>query len=313
LLFAYDMAAVLNDGDNLRILPVVGMGGVQNIRDVRSLRGIDIGFTQSNILNGYRRANRQYASGADEDKFVYITRLFNEEVHLIVRPDITSLSQLRGKKVNIDEVGSGTAYTMRDIFKKLGVNISEVNINQADAIEQMKAGELAATVLVAGKPVPSITSMPSDYGFRLLPIPYAAALEEDYLPAEFPAKDYPALMPDGKAVETIAVSAVLIAYNWPKNSDRYRRVKKFTEALFAAIDKFHNPSRHPKWQDVNLAAKLAGWNRFDVAEASAGGAAGSQLKQVSFEKFLESKGLVSSPEAREKLFRRFMEWEASRR
>jgi hypothetical protein len=39
LQFAYDMAAVLNDGSNLRIVPVVGMGGVQNIRDVQSLKG----------------------------------------------------------------------------------------------------------------------------------------------------------------------------------------------------------------------------------------------------------------------------------
>jgi len=42
---AYDLAAVLNAGENLRILPVVGIGGPQNIRDVRSLKGVDIGLT----------------------------------------------------------------------------------------------------------------------------------------------------------------------------------------------------------------------------------------------------------------------------
>lgn len=47
---AYDLAAVLNDGENLRVLPVVGIGGPQNIRDVRVLKGIDIGLTQTSIL-----------------------------------------------------------------------------------------------------------------------------------------------------------------------------------------------------------------------------------------------------------------------
>ena len=47
----YDLSAVLDDGDNLRILPVVGKGGGQNIRDVRFLKGVDVGITQSNLLS----------------------------------------------------------------------------------------------------------------------------------------------------------------------------------------------------------------------------------------------------------------------
>lgn len=316
LQIAHDMASVLNDGSNLRVVAVVGAGGVQNIRDVRSLKGIDIGFTQSNILNSYRRINKRHGSGTDEDKIVYIAKLFNEEVHLIARADINSISQLRGQKVNIGEAGSGTAFTMRDIFKNLGMEIKEVNIDQADGIEQMKTGEIAATVLVAGKPVPSIKSIRREDGFRFVSIPYAAALQEDYFPDELTSKDYPELLPEGKTVETVAVSAVLIAFNWKKDSDRYRRVKKFTEALFSKIDQFQKPSRHPKWRDVNLASTLPGWDRFDVAEALlAQSPTGNPPMRASFEKFLESKGLLAdvTPEEREKMFRKFKEWEASRR
>lgn len=316
LQIAHDMASVLNDGSNLRVVSVVGTGGVQNIRDVRSLKGIDIGFTQSNILNSYRRVNKRHGNSADEAKLIYITRLFIEEVHLIARADITSISQLRGQKVNIGEAGSGTAFTMRDIFKNLGVDIKEVNVNQADGMEQMKAGEIAATALVAGKPVPSIKSIQREDGFHILPIPHAPALQEDYLPDELTSKEYPGLIPEGKTIETLAVSAVLIAFNWSKDSDRYRRVKKFTEALFSKINQFQKPSRHPKWRDVNLAATLPGWDRFDVAEALlAEGTTRSQPTQATFEKFLESKGVMANilPEEREKLFRKFMEWEASNR
>ena len=66
----------------------------------------------------------------------------------------------------------------------------------------------------------------------------------------------------------MAVGAVLIAYNWPKtNIDRYRRVQRFVEAFFPRIAEFQRPPHHPKWRDVNLAASLPGWIRFEAAQA----------------------------------------------
>src|ERR1700722_8322574 len=49
LAITQDLAAVLDDGDNLRILPVVGASG-RNIRDVRFMKGIDLGITQTYLL-----------------------------------------------------------------------------------------------------------------------------------------------------------------------------------------------------------------------------------------------------------------------
>jgi TRAP transporter TAXI family solute receptor len=306
---------VLNDGPSLRVVPVVGMGGVQNIRDVRSLKGIDIGFTQSNILNSFRLTNKEQV-GVDQNKIVYIANLFNEEVHLIARQDITSISQLRGQKVNLDVPGSGTAFTMRDIFKSLGVDVEEVNLDQAEALEKMKTGEIAATVLVAGKPVTSIQNIPKANGFHILPIPFAPALQERYLPDQFSSDDYPDLVAEGATVDTVAVSAVLIAYNWPKESDRYQRVKTFVEALFKKFDGFMKSSRHPKWRNVNLASSLPGWDRFDVAETllAEQTTASISTRQASFETFLEGRGLVATTTAdeREKLFNEFMKWSETR-
>jgi TRAP-type uncharacterized transport system substrate-binding protein len=315
LQIAYDMSVILNDGNNLRVVPVIGIGGTQNIRDVRSLKGIDIGLTQSNILNSFRRTGQEQLSSTDGNKIVYITKLFNEEVHLIARSDITSISKLQGHQVNIDEVASGTAFTMRDIFKNLGVNIKEVNVNQADAIDQMKKGEIAATVLVGGKPALPFKNIQRADGFHLLPIPYASALEKDYLPDELTSQDYPELIPEGQTVETVAVSAVLIAYNWRKDSDRYRRVAKFVEALFSKIDQFQKSPRHPKWRDVNLASTLPGWDRFEVAEALlANDKTGSLPTQASFDQFLATKGVLNNttPEQRDKLFGEFIKRAASR-
>jgi hypothetical protein len=92
---AYDLAAALNDGENLRVLPVVGIGGPQNIRDVRTLKGIAIILPQFSILNNFRRANEILGI---HDKIVHIAKLFNMEEHVVVRPDIKSLEQLQGQK-----------------------------------------------------------------------------------------------------------------------------------------------------------------------------------------------------------------------
>src|SRR3954452_5474794 len=102
---AYDMSAVLDDGDEFRILPVIGKGGGQNIKDVRFLKGIDLGITQSNLLGYYKRTNE---IGTIDDKIVYIAKLFNEEMDLIVREGsgIISLFDLAGKKVNFSDIGS---------------------------------------------------------------------------------------------------------------------------------------------------------------------------------------------------------------
>src|SRR4026207_959484 len=50
-----DIADVLNDGDQLRVLPIVGKGPEQNIKDVLFLRGVDMGITQANILKHYAK------------------------------------------------------------------------------------------------------------------------------------------------------------------------------------------------------------------------------------------------------------------
>jgi TRAP-type uncharacterized transport system substrate-binding protein len=265
LQIAYDLADVLNDSDNLRILPIAGIGGPSNIRDVRYVRGVDIGLTQTNILNSFRRSNERL--GHFDDKLVYIAKLFNEEIHLVARSNITSITQLKGLKVNLDAKASGTSYTMRDLFNTLGIDVQEVNMSQVEAIEKVRSGEIAATVLIAGKPVRSMSKLSGADGLHLVTIPYAKQLFDDYLPTTFTHDDYPELVPAGQSVDSVAVSAVLIAYNWPKtNLDRYSRVQRFVEAFFPKIAEFRKPPRHVKWREVNVAATLPGWKRFDAAQ-----------------------------------------------
>ena len=312
---AYDLSAVLDDGDNLRILPVVGKGGGGNIRDVRFLKGIDLGITQANLLNVFHR-NKEI--GPIDNKIVYIARLFNEEMHLVVRSDsgITSIEQLAGKKVNFSDIGSGTQLSTRDIVRRLGLNVIEVNMAQNDAAVALKKGEIAATILIAGKPAGSTATLKASDGFRLLPIAYSNALQNDYLPAVLTHVDYPNLIEAGQTVDTLAVGAVLIAYNWPRNTDRYRRIAKFVDAFFPRVADFQKPPRHPKWREVNLAATVPGWKRFAAAEewlARNRTSPDQSVVRQRFDQFLkQSANAAKGPSKdREQLFEEFLKWNRS--
>jgi uncharacterized protein len=160
LRLAYDMAAVLDPDDNgVRVLPIIGAGGGGNIRDVRFLRGIDMGITQSVLLNRFKRTNEL---GPIDDKIVYIAKLNNEEMHLIVRADgpIKTIHDLNGKRLNFSDEGSGTHLSTEEILNRLGIKVAQaINVGQADGIEMLKRGEIDANVLIAGKPAGSVMSL----------------------------------------------------------------------------------------------------------------------------------------------------------
>jgi uncharacterized protein len=263
LYLAYDMAAVLDDGDELRILPVVGKGGAQNIRDVLYLRGIDMGFVRADALQlldgkpGYPnlRANLRY-----------ITKLYNEEMHVLARSDIKSIKELTGKVVNYSDAGSGTDLSTTVIFEKLGIKPEKRNMGQRDAFEAMKSGEIDATILITGKPVESYSSFDAGDKFHLLPVPFEPALIKDYLPTTITHEDYPNLLKPGESLETVGASVILGVYNWPQGSAQYAKLERFVDKFFSSIDKFGKPPRHAKWKEVNIAAVVPGLERFKPAQ-----------------------------------------------
>jgi TRAP transporter TAXI family solute receptor len=317
LYFAYDMSAVLDDGDKLRILPVIGKGGGQNTKDILYLRGVDMGITQSNILRYYNKTGE--VGRNIQNRLRYITRLYNEEMHLLVAPNINSVEDLAGKKVNFSDIGSGTQVSSQLIFEALKIKVQEVNMGQADAFEAIKKGEIAATILIAGKPTGAFGKLKAGPEYKLLPMPYPTALQDDYLPASLTHDDYPLLIPEGQSVDTVAVGAVLAVFNWAPNSERYRRVAKFTEALFKNFDKFLEKPRHPKWKEVNLAAELPGWERFGAAKELLAANNRDQLVgqdrlKQDFAKFLTTSApaeaaATMTEQRREDLFRKFLEWQ----
>lgn len=308
---AADLANVL-DGENLRVLPMIGRGSLQNLRDIMFLRGVDIGIVQMDAREQLKAENLQTDAVR---RLRFITRLYNEEVHIIANREIADIRQLEGKKVNIDKVGSGTNLTARLIFEKLGVKPELTTYDQGSSYERLRSGEIQAAVYVAGRPVRAIAEFQSEGRFHLLPIPFEGEIAESYFPARFSNTDYPRLVDQDKPVETLAVGSLLAVFNWPENSDRYSRVSRFVDAFFSRFDEFLQPGRHPKWKEVNLAADVPGWERVKPAQewlnrTAAAGRPSGQVK--SFEDFMSSRGVAVSPEQREALFRDFLAWQNDR-
>ena len=206
---AADLASVLDDGNRLRVLPVIGKGSVQNVADILYLHGIDIGIVQSDALAYIERHNLYPGVQQLVD---YIAKLYEEEVHVLARKDITQLADLAHQKVNVDVRGSGTAMTASVLFDSLGIPVEATNDDQDAALEKLRRGDIAAIVYVVGKPARLFTPLPADSGLHFLAIPLKDALLDTYLPAQLRHADYPTLVPDGKPVDTVAVGAVMAVY-----------------------------------------------------------------------------------------------------
>ena len=261
--FANEMAEVLDDGDNLRVIPIVTYGAASNLEDLLYLRQVDVAVTQADVFD-YFRTQRKISNL--DNRVNYIVRLPVSEMHVLARTEIQTIEDLRGKKVSFGPAGSASSLTGTIVFQRLGVQVEQVLYDNPTALQKLKTGELAALVRVIGRPIDFFAKIPANSGLHFVPIPFSKTFADYYTLGEFTNKEYPTLVAEGQTVDTIAVPAVLAVFNWQKGSDRYRRVERFVERLFARWDKFREPPRHPKWRDVNLAATVPGWNRWGVAE-----------------------------------------------
>jgi uncharacterized protein len=303
VILAHDMSGVLNSRE-LRILPVVGQGAGQNVLDILRLKGIDMGITQTDVLKYFLKNNMAGANIAD--RLTYVTKLYNEEVHLVADRRISDVKDLAGKTVNFGEVGSGSDVSGRLIFEALGIRVNATNVTQAEALFLIKRGQVAATVVVDGEPTSFLSDVKRSDGLHLLAIDYTPALREDYLPTALTSEQYPNLIEPGASIDTVAVGAVLAAFNWPKQSERYQRVATFVSALFDKHAEFQKQPHHRKWQEVNLAAKVIGWKRFPAAQEWLDGGGQQSTPSV-----VDASGRVSvSPD--DPLYREFLQWKRSR-
>jgi TRAP-type uncharacterized transport system substrate-binding protein len=261
LRFASELARVLDDGDNMHVLPMVTRGIFSNIFDLLYLRGVDAAIVYGDVLEHFRSDVK--IKGL-EQRINYIMPLFPSEVHVMVRPEINKLEDLAGKPVNFNTKGTAAAYTGPIMFDRLGIKIDARFDPHPTAIADMiRSDKYAAVVFVSSKPLDAFIKPRWPQGFKFLPVPLLPRLEEYYVPAQLDARDYPALIAEGQKIQTIAVPSVLAVFNWPQDHSRGKRLIRFVDYLFERFPRLQTErGYHPKWKELNLAATVPGWKRY---------------------------------------------------
>ncbi len=315
--FAAEIARVVDDGANLQVLPIVTRGITDNVNALLYQRGVDAAIINTDALERFRAE-----MPGIRKRVVSLASLFPSELHVFARPEIRSVADLAGKKVNFNTEGTAAAYTGPLVFERLGVEVEKTFIPHPAALEGMRRGDVAAVVFVTSKPVEAFLKGRWDGGFKFLDVEYGDRFADYYLPSTLTSADYPGLVPAGAEVRTIAVPTAIVAFNWPRNSDRYRRVARLTDHLFERLERLQEPGFHPKWKDVNLAASVPGLDRFAAAQdwldrrlaASEPQELRADLQvDPAFARVQAARAAPNDRAEQERLFREFMQWQRARR
>jgi branched-chain amino acid transport system substrate-binding protein len=316
-----DLASVLDDGANFRLLPVVGRGSVQAVADILFLKGVDVGIVRKDTLAYLER--KGYANNIHK-QLAYVAKLYNEEMHVLAPKSVRTLQDLDGRSVAVDLPDGGTFVTSINVFERLGIKPHLIYVEPRVALEMLRRGEIDAMILVEGKPLQLVSQL-TDANLHLVPIEFAKSLREDYLPAQLTSEDYPNLIAPGERVDIIAAEAILASYNWqPVAVDRYRRLSRLVETFFSHVAQLQQPPFHPKWRELALQATVAGWTRVRPAQewldhnpmpatpTAAVDDGNRMATEERFRQFLGARGPAAGKmEDEEAIFREFLQWQAS--
>jgi TRAP-type uncharacterized transport system substrate-binding protein len=307
---AEDLGRILNDGAARRLLTLVGHGAIQDLIDLRAMRGVDLGIVQADVLDYVKQQN---LSPGIENTITYVARLHGDELHLLARADIADIRHLAGKKV---ELCGSAAVTAASVFDLLHIVVEPMFDEEGVALRKLDAGDVAAVAYVAPKPTPLFAAL-DGHGLRFLSIPLTPDIALRYVPAQLTAEDYPRLVAADPPVDTVAVGMVMFVANMPADTERYRNVAALVDAFLTRLAQLQEPPHHPKWTEVNVAAELPGWKRFPPAAAwlrrnvpAVAAPATDKEMRDAFAKFLDERnklagGRVLSLQERDQLFDRF--------
>jgi len=289
--------SVAGEQNRLRLLPIAGAGALENAKDVMFARGIDFGIVQTDVLDQIKR-NPPFPGV--EKYLQYVTRLYAQDLHVLARPDVQSMGDLKGKKVNFGLLDSGTYTTATSVFNALGVEPDVTTSPHPLALDKLRRGEISALVYVATKPSRLFQDIRPDENLHFLPI--TGNFPPDYTATTITSDDYPELVSKDGPINTVAMGTVLVVYNWPANSERHRRVDRFVQAFFTHLNDIK--ARRPKWHDFDITASVAGWSRFLAAE--------QWLKNAGLSPELDKANghaqIPLEPKQREAFFREFAEY-----
>lgn len=149
-------------------------GSVANI-DAIGREEMESGLAQSDVAYWAHTGTGTYMEQGRNENLRVIASLYPESIHLVARRGLglRSVLDLKGKRVSLDEQGSGTLVDARMILAAFGMSekdIDPVYVKPNPAIDLMEAGKLDAFFIVAGYPARAVADLAAGAGAELVPI-----------------------------------------------------------------------------------------------------------------------------------------------
>jgi TRAP transporter TAXI family solute receptor len=153
---------------------IAANGAVANVNDIQAGR-LEAGFTQSDIAHWAANGTGVFEGRNKAPDLRAIANLYPETMHLVVRKGsgIESVADLKGKRVSLDEPGSGTLADAKLLLAAFGLSESDLKpeyLKPPESGKKLKAGELDAFFFVGGAPVNAIADLANSVDIELVPI-----------------------------------------------------------------------------------------------------------------------------------------------
>ncbi len=238
-------------------------GSLENFLGVRKRRHTQLGIVQSDVLEYLKTYSSEDPEIARAIFGVRIAfPLYNEEVHILAKREITSLADLNGRRVAVGVEDSGTFLTASLVLDLARVTPAErLTINADTSLQRLLEGSIDAFFYVAGAPTNIFQSNQIDPDkLHLLPItdPTLAAV---YTPSRIEAGTYPFQQ---EAIDVVAVKAVLMTFEYNPGRNVYHRqsCQAVSDMAYLIVKQFQTLKQvgHPKWNDVDLNDIPPGWS-----------------------------------------------------
>ena len=315
---ADELSRLYDDGTTRRALTIIGKSAGQNLRDLESLRGIDMAILPIDL---FMRPDATKLLPDSASNFTYAAPLWKEELHVLARSDVQTIIDLTNKQIDVGPPDSVSDVTAERLFRLLKLPYQPVRDRPELALEKLRRKEVDAVVIVAAKPSQLLQTLVVPQGWHLLSIPPEKAVSDAYAMAALDADDYPGLVPKSDPVQTIAVQMILAVANLNPTTARYRSTAAFVTAMLDGIHSLQESGHSPKWKDVDVTATVAGLARFPVAQAwvdrtKAASPLALQDAQSLFSRYIDSRqqvlgGPPISDQEKQTLFEEFQRWQAT--
>ena len=252
--------------DAVRMVPIIGVNHVQTLLDMLYMQGVDLGIVHSDVFE-YLARNQGNASVYQ--RINSLVELYVENTAIIAGTRYETLEDLAGQTVNFGTIGKGSDVTGTVLFDVLGIDVDIVRLDKLEALEQVKSGEIAASIYLADVPIedPELRALTPEDNVRLLPLPQTPELLEHYHQSDLTQDDFPNLIDGQDTVASLGVPVIIASYNWPRSEQfRYGKSLRFMEAFIASLDTLKQGDNAALWEKVSLSTDVPGVPRLALVD-----------------------------------------------